>query len=173
VELVRNKPYSASQKLHILQSSLRGEARNVLTDTAFSHSGYDDTWLPLKARYQNGKILVFAAIPKIIDHKPIHGSSRQLRALHDTIKNSMNTLRNLEICTKSWYPIRGFLVRRKLVQYSFAALEDSANSPTEVPLLESVLAFLGRRSGMDAQSMGHTNTLVSRNNNCFSFKPTE
>jgi len=57
VELVHNKPYSASQKLHILQSSLIGEARNVLTDTAFSQGGYDDTWLRLKARYQNGKIL--------------------------------------------------------------------------------------------------------------------
>jgi len=36
LELVHNKPYSASQKLHILQSSLRGVARNVLTDAAFS-----------------------------------------------------------------------------------------------------------------------------------------
>jgi len=32
VELVHNRPYSASQKLHILQSSLRGEASNVLTE---------------------------------------------------------------------------------------------------------------------------------------------
>jgi len=101
VELVHNKPYSASQKLHILQSSLRGEARNVLTDTAFSQGGYDDTWLRLKARYQNGKILLFAAIAKIIDHKPIDGSSRQVRALPDTIKNSMSTLKNLDISTKS------------------------------------------------------------------------
>jgi len=62
VELVHNKPYLASQKLHILQSSLLGEARNIFTDTAFSQGGYDDTWLRLKARYQNGKILVFAAI---------------------------------------------------------------------------------------------------------------
>jgi len=37
VELVHKKPYLASQKLHVLQSSLRGEARNVLTDTVFSH----------------------------------------------------------------------------------------------------------------------------------------
>jgi len=61
-------------------------------------------------------------------------------------------------------------VRRNLDQYTLAALEDSANSPTEVPLLESVLAFLERRSGMletlDAQPMGHTKTLVSRDNNC-------
>jgi len=62
---------------------------------AFSQSGYDDTWLRLKARYQNGKILVFAAIGKMIDHKPIGGSLRQLRALHDTIKNSMSTLKAL------------------------------------------------------------------------------
>jgi len=48
----------------------------------------------------------------------------------------------------SWYPIIGLLVRRKLDQYTLAALEDSAHLPTEVPLLESVLAVLERRSGM-------------------------
>jgi len=111
VELVHNKPYSTSQKLHILQSSLRGEARNVLTDSAFSHGGYDDTWLRLKARYHNGKILVFAAIAKIIDHRPIDGPSRQLRALHDTIKNSMSTLKNLDGSTKSWDPILCLIIR--------------------------------------------------------------
>jgi len=127
--------------------------------------------LRLKARFQNGKILVrvFAAIAKIVDYKPIDGSSRQLRALDDTIKNSMSTFKNLEICTKSWDPIIGFFVRRKLDQYMLAALEDSANSPTEVPLMESVLAVLERRSGMletlDAHPMGHTKPLVSRDNN--------
>jgi len=67
VELVHNKPYSASQKPHILQSSLCGEARNVLTDPDFSQGGYDDTWLRLKAKYQNGMILIFAAIAKMVD----------------------------------------------------------------------------------------------------------
>jgi len=43
MELMLNKPYSASQKLHIIQCSLRGEARNILTDTDFSQGGYDDT----------------------------------------------------------------------------------------------------------------------------------
>jgi len=74
----------------------------------------------LKARYQNGKILVFAFIAEIIDHKPIDGSSRQLRALHDTIENSINTLKNLDVSTKSWYPILCFLIRRKLDQQSLA-----------------------------------------------------
>jgi len=101
VELLHNKSHSTSQKLHILQSSLRNEARNVLTDTAFSQGGYDDTWLRLKARYQNGKILVFAAIAKTVDYKPIDGSSRPLRALHNTIKNLMSTLKNLDVSTKS------------------------------------------------------------------------
>jgi len=134
VELEHNKPYSASQKLHILPSSLRGEARNVLTDTAFSQGGYDDSWLRLKARYQNGKI---------IDHKPIGGFSRQLRALHDTIKNSMSTLKNLDVSTKSWDPI---LIRRKLDQQSLAALEISADAPTEIPTLRSALMFIERRA---------------------------
>jgi len=142
VELVHNKPYSASQTLHILQSSLRGEARNVLTDTAFSQGGYDDTWLRFKARYQNGKILVFAAIAKIIDHKPIDSSSRQLRALHDTIKNSISTLKNIDVSTKSWDPILCVLIRRKLDQQSLPALENSAEAPTEIPTLRSILTFI-------------------------------
>jgi len=110
--------------------------------------GYNDTWLRLKARYQNGKILVFAAIAKIIDHKPIDGSSRQLRSLHDTIKNSMSTLKNLDISTKSWDPILCFLIRRKLDQQSLAALENSADAPTEIPALWSVLTFIERRACM-------------------------
>jgi len=126
------------QKLHILQSSLRGEARNVLTNTAFSQGGYDDTWLRLKARYQNGKILVFVAIAKIID----------LKLLHDSIKNSMSTLQNLDVTTKSGDPILCFIIRRKLDQQSLAALENSSDAPTEIPTLWSVLTFIERRACM-------------------------
>jgi len=68
-------------------------------------------------------------------------------ALH-TINNSMSTLKKLDICTKIWDSIIGVLKHRKLYQYTLAALEDSANSPTEVSLLKSVLAFLERRSGL-------------------------
>jgi len=113
-----------------------------LTDTAFSQGGYDDTWLRFKARYQNGKILVFAAIAKIIDHKPIDSSSRQLRALHDTIKNSISTLKNIDVSTKSWDPILCVLIRRKLDQQSLPALENSAEAPTEIPTLRSILTFI-------------------------------
>jgi len=77
--MLHNKPYSASQKLHILQSSLRREARNVLTDTAFSQGG----WLRLKARYQKGKILEFAAIAKIIDYKPTKGLTWHYKKLNE------------------------------------------------------------------------------------------
>jgi len=84
-----------SQKL---QSSLRGEARNVLTDTDFSEGGYDDTWLRIKAKYQNGKLLVFAAIAKMFDYKPIDGSLRQLRTSHDTVQNLMSILKESESC---------------------------------------------------------------------------
>jgi len=119
-----------------------------LTDTAFSQGGYDDTWLRLEARYQNGKILVFAAIAKIIDHKPIDGSSRQVRALHDTIKNSISTLKNLDVYRKSWDPILCFLIRRKLDQHSSDALENSPDAPTEIPTLRSVLTLVERRACM-------------------------
>jgi len=102
----------------------------------------------LKARYQNEKVLVFAAIAKIIDHKPIDGSSRQLRALHDTIKNTMSTLKNLDVSTKSWDPILCFLIRRKLDQQSLAALENIADAPKEIPTLRSVLTFVERRACM-------------------------
>jgi len=119
-----------------------------LTDTAFLQGGYDDTWLRLKARYQDGKILVFAAIAKMVYYKPIDGCSRQLRTLHDTIKNSMSTLKNLDLSTKFWDPLLCFIIRRKLDQQSLAALENSTDAPTEIPTLRSVLTFIERRAFM-------------------------
>jgi len=89
---------------------------------------------------------VFVAIAKIIDYKPIDGSSRQLRALHDTIKISMSTLKNVDVSTKSWDPILCFIIRRKLDQQSLAALENSADAPTEIPTLGKLLTFIERRA---------------------------
>jgi len=123
VELAQYKWYSASQKLHILQSSLRDEARNVLTDTAFPQGGYDDTWLWLKARYQNGRII------RII-----------------------GTLKNLDICTKTLNPIIGFLVLRKLDQYALAALKNSSEAPSEIQTLRSVLMFIERHARHDKRT---------------------
>jgi len=91
-----------------------------------------------------GKILVFGAIAKIIDHKPIDCSSRH----YVSIKNSMSTLKNLDISTKSWDPILCFLIRRKLDQQSLAVIENSADAPTKIPTLWSVLTFIERRACM-------------------------
>jgi len=60
----------------------------------------------------------------------------------------MSTLKNLDISTKSWHPILCFLIRRKLDQQSLAALENSADAPTEIPTLWSVLTFIERRACM-------------------------
>jgi len=106
--------------------SLWGRKRFLLPVTYFP----TNLVYPFTLRLTGIKILVLAAIAKIVDYKSIDGSSRQLRALHDTMKNSMknsmSTLKNLDICT-IWDPIIGFLVLRKLDQYTLAALEGSAN----------------------------------------------
>jgi len=60
----------------------------------------------------------------------------------------MNTLKNLDVSTKSWDPILCVLIRRKLDQQSLAALENSADAPTEIPTLRSVLMFIERRACM-------------------------
>jgi len=60
----------------------------------------------------------------------------------------MSTLKNLDVSTKSWDPLLCFIIRRKLDQQSLAALENSADAPTEIPTLRSVLTFIERRSCM-------------------------
>jgi len=156
-KMIDNKPIDgSSRQLKTLHGSIKNSISTLKNidvstkswDTAFSQGGYDDTCLRLKARYQIGKILVFAAIAKIIDHNPTDGSSRQLRALHETINNSMSTLINLDVSTKFWDPILCFIIRRKLDQQSLAALKNSADAPIEIPLLRSVLTFIERRTCM-------------------------
>jgi len=96
----------------------------------------------------------------MFDYKPIDGSSRQLRTLNDPIKSSTSTLKYLDGTTKSWDPILCFFIRRKLNQQSLAALENSAEAPTEIPTLRSVLTFIERRACMlETISAQHTATL--------------
>jgi len=73
---------------------------------------------------------------------PINGSALQLRALHDTVRKTLSTLKNLDISTKSWDPIQCFNIRRKLSQRTLAALENSTDAPTDTSVLTSVLTFM-------------------------------
>jgi len=59
----------------------------------------------------------------------------------------MSTLQNLDVTTK-WDPILCFIIRRKLDQQSLAVLENSADAPTEIPTLRSVLTFIEQRACM-------------------------
>jgi len=58
----------------------------------------------------------------------------------------MSTLKNIDVSTKSWDPIQCFIIRRKLDQQSLAPLQNSADAPTEIPTLRSVLTFTERRA---------------------------
>jgi len=60
----------------------------------------------------------------------------------------LSTQKNLDICTKSGNPILCFIIRRKLDQQAIAALENSADAPSEVPTLRRVLTFIERRACM-------------------------
>jgi len=44
----------------------------------------------------------------------------------------MSILKNLDVSTKSWDPILCFIIKWKLDQQSLAALENSADAPTEI-----------------------------------------
>jgi len=54
----------------------------------------------------------------------------------------------LEAVLLLWDPVLCFLIRRKLDQQSLGALENSADAPTEIPTLWSVLTFIEQRAFM-------------------------
>jgi len=64
---------------------------------------------------------------------PINGSAQQLRALHDTVRMTLSTLKNLDISTKSW---------------DLGKKTRPVDAPTKIPTLGSVVTFIERSACM-------------------------
>lgn len=146
VELINNQPISACQKMWYLQSSLTGEAGNLIKHLTTSASNYDAAWKIINDRYENTRCLVYTTIAKLMSQPAATSeSASSIKALHDTTQECILSLQNLGVNTDNWDSILIYTLVQLLSKATHALWEQSLTEPKNLPTIDQFLKFLNFR----------------------------
>ncbi|XP_073841434.1 uncharacterized protein [Musca autumnalis] len=109
---------------------------------ALTEENYKTAWMLLQDRYNNKRILVSTLVEKIINQPTGISSTASIKALHDTTRECMLALKNLDIDTSSWDALLIQLITKKLDQTLYIRFMQSLTKPKEVPTMNELFAFL-------------------------------
>lgn len=138
-----NVSISELQKYHFLKTSLKGDAAILIQHMELSAKNYATAWKKLSARYDNKRRLVIVNLQRLLSQPTlIIATAQGLRNLHDTTKECLHSLKNLDIDTSSWGPLVEFIILQKFDLESHQLYEQGVQNPTEVQELSTFLKFL-------------------------------
>lgn len=144
-----NRNLTNVQKLHYLKCNLRGQAENLLRHTAITNDNYEVAWEALKQRYNNKRVLVDTQLKLLVNHPSHHAETvGNIRELIDTVQESLNALRGLEIDFSSWDPLLLFIVIQKLSKDTHKAWEINLQGSADLPKFAELIEFLENRFRM-------------------------
>ncbi|XP_073841598.1 uncharacterized protein [Musca autumnalis] len=142
LEMVDKQPLPNVQKMWYLKTNLSGEADKLISHLALTEENYKTEWMLLQDRYNNKRILVSTLVEKIINQPTGISSTASIKALHDTTRECMLALKNLDIDTSSWDALLIQLITKKLDQTLYIRFMQSLTKPKEVPTMNELFAFL-------------------------------
>lgn len=141
-----NSSLSDAQKLNYLQSSVTGEASNIIKAMFVTDANYSIAWNLLSNRYQNEREIAFSVIGKLLSLPNMHAdSSSSLRLLVDSISECKRQLETLGLPVDKWDAILGAIVIQKLDKASIQAYELSLTT-TAIPAFNDMLQHLEHRA---------------------------
>ncbi|XP_073841194.1 uncharacterized protein [Musca autumnalis] len=142
LEMVDKQPLPNVQKMWYLKTNLSGEADKLISHLALTEENYKTAWMLLQDRYNNKRILVATLVERIMNQPTGISSTASIKALHDTTRECMLALNNLNIDTSSWDALLIQLITKKLDQTLYIRFMQSLTRPKEVPTMNELFAFL-------------------------------
>lgn len=135
-----NNALANVQKMYYLQSSLKGEAAEIIAGLELTDSNYLTAWDILVERYENKRKRINTHLQNILDLPPVNKeSSHSLKNLMDTYQKNIRALDNLEDCASHWNSFLLFLLESKLdfgLNKDWDAKISGNNSVTAEQLIE-------------------------------------
>lgn len=90
-------------KLHHLRSCLSGDALEAVRAIPITAGNYMAAWRVLSERYERNQLIVFKHINELLNLSPLsRESSKDLRALFNTVNNNLLSLKNLNEPIEYW-----------------------------------------------------------------------
>lgn len=144
--VANNNTLSNLQRLHYLKNSLSGDARKLIQHYDVADANYEAAWDKIKQRYDNKNFLINTHLKALI-HRPSQSneSAYALRNVIDSVTDSLNGLRTLEVPTENWDPIIIYILIETLPAETHSAWQLSQVANADLPKLSDFLKFLENR----------------------------
>lgn len=169
-----NRSISNAQKMQFLKSKVKGEAEKLIQHLNISSPNYELCWDILNHRYNNNK-LIFNSHVNILMSLPVMQQqvASIVKRMHDTTKECLNAIKNLNVDISSWDPLLVYILSQKLDAETHKDYIESVNNPRELPSLQEFLDFLENKfTSLEASKRKHDiiNQKYSTQSSSFSTK---
>lgn len=146
VQLIGSQPIGGAQKLFYLKANLTGEPSRLIRHLQASDDNYKIAWQILVDRYDNKRALLSALLNELLSQPTLAvESSTGVKRLHDTTKECLLAIGNLDIQTDQWDPLMLHLLLQKVDKESRRQYEQSLPRPQEVQSMQHFFKFLDTR----------------------------
>ncbi|XP_045463718.1 uncharacterized protein LOC123673282 [Harmonia axyridis] len=144
----QNKMLTDIQRFFYLQSSLKGEAAQIIASLNATEANYKIAWDLLRERYQNRKAIINSHMKAIFDLPNIPKESHSLlRKFLDEFQKHFRSLKSLGENVDEWHTILIFLLNSKLDSSTRKEWEIFIND-NNTPKIENFLSFLTQRCSL-------------------------
>lgn len=141
-QMVDRQQIPAIQKMWYLKSNLCGEAERLISHFSTTESNYSAAWTMLQERYNNKRILVANLVEMILSQPTATSHVSSIKSLHDTTRECLLALENIDIDTRSWDPLLLQILIKKLDRNLHIRFEQSLEQPRNIPTINNFLSFL-------------------------------
>ncbi|KAJ3650181.1 hypothetical protein Zmor_021885 [Zophobas morio] len=142
----KNTSLSNIEKMQYLKTYIRDEPIKIIQHHQITENNYQTAWELLAKRFNNVRLTVSKLLDKILDQPRMQEeSAEKLKKLHDTTKECLEALNNLDIQTDTWGPILTKIVSQKWDTETNRLYEQSLNNPHDMQEFEKMMEFLQTR----------------------------
>ena len=147
------------QKMWYLKMNLTGEAERLIRHLHLTEANYSTAWKMLIERFDNKRVTMTALFQNLCEQQIVTNNVSSLKNFHDSIKESLSSLRNLDINIDTWDPLLIYLLSKRLDRYLLTAYEQSIKNSQQIQKMEEFLEFLHQRFlALEAVGVKHTAT---------------
>lgn len=161
--MVHNTSMDNGLKIEYLKTRIRGDASKIINHLEPTPENYMTCYALIRKRFDNKRESLGNNIENILNLPKIKKeNANQLKSMHDTIYESLMSIKSLGISISNWDPIICHILTKKLDSSTLVQYECQLANVREVQSLSEFLNYLENRF-MALQAVGATEELHSQN----------
>lgn len=141
-----NVNIDGGMKIEYLKTCVKGQTAKIINHLDPNPDNYLTCYELLRKRFDNKRELLGALIDNILLLPPLEfESAEQLKTMHDTVYESIMSIKNIDVSTDNWDPLLCHILTRKLDSTTLVHYELQLRNVREPQSLTDLLAYLEGR----------------------------